>query len=90
MTSACRVEMLPEPMEAALEDIESGPLDVFFALGIVNPFGPTLSFVGAAGKSSRTCIIRNRLGAIVWPLSVDRACVVRVCDSGRGPLQSSR
>ncbi len=51
MTSACRIEMLREPMEATLEDIESGPLDVFFALGIVNPFGPTLSFVGAVGKS---------------------------------------
>ena len=57
MTSACRIEMLPEPMEATLEDIESGPLDVFFALGIVNPFGPTLNFVGAVGKSTAGAVL---------------------------------
>lgn len=49
MTSRCRIEMLAEPLEATIEDVESGPLDVFFAFGIVNPFGPTLSFVGAIG-----------------------------------------
>lgn len=57
MTRACRIEMLAEPMEATLEDIESGPLDVFFTLGIVNPFGPTLSFVGALGKSTAGAVL---------------------------------
>jgi hypothetical protein len=42
--------MYPQPLETALSDLDGAVLDVFFAHMIVNPFGPTLTFVAAAGK----------------------------------------
>ena len=50
MSTPCSIEMYPEPLETSLSDLDGAPLDVFFAHMIVNPFGPTLTFVAAAGK----------------------------------------
>jgi len=47
--SRCVISLLPERLPSTFERIECASLEVFFALGIVNPFGPTLSFVAAVG-----------------------------------------
>jgi hypothetical protein len=48
--SQCLIDLLPERLPSSFEAIESARLDVFFALGIVNPVGPTFSFVAAVGE----------------------------------------
>ena len=50
MSTPCSIEMYAEPLETSLRDLDGAVLDVFFAHFIVNPFGPTLTFVAAAGK----------------------------------------
>ena len=50
MSTPCSIEMYKEPLETLLSDLDGAVLDVFFAHLIVNPFGPTLTFVAAAGK----------------------------------------
>ena len=50
MVIPCSIEMYAEPLETSLSDLDGAVLDVFFAHLIVNPFGPTLTFVAAAGK----------------------------------------
>lgn len=50
MTTRCSIELYDKPVSTSLEDLDGSPLDVFYALGIVNPFGPTLTVVAAAGK----------------------------------------
>ena len=50
MSTPCSIEMYPQPLETSLSDLDGAVLDVFFAHMIVNPFGPTLTFVAAAGK----------------------------------------
>lgn len=47
--SLCMIELLPEHVPLSFEAIECAPLEVFFGLGIVNPMGPTFSFVAALG-----------------------------------------
>ena len=49
MSTQCKIEIYSEAIEASLADLEGTPLDVFYALAIVNPFGPTLNFVAAVG-----------------------------------------
>ena len=48
MSTPCSIEMYAEPLETSLSDLDGAVLDVFFAHLIVNPFGPTLTFVAAA------------------------------------------
>lgn len=50
MPSECHLEILKQPRQASLEDIESSPAGTLFALGIVNPFGPTLTWVAILGE----------------------------------------
>lgn len=50
MGTPCPIEMYAEPLETSLSDLDGAVLDVFFAHLIVNPFGPTLTFVAAAGE----------------------------------------
>ena len=50
--SACQFSLFDEPTALSLDDLDGSSLDVFFATGIVNPFGPTLSVVAAAGEPS--------------------------------------
>lgn len=50
MSTPCLIEMYEEPLVTSLSDLDGAALDVFFAHLIVNPFGPTLTFVAAAGK----------------------------------------
>jgi hypothetical protein len=52
MTTRCSIELYDKPVSTSLEDLDGSPLDIFYALGIVNPFGPTLTFVAAAGNPS--------------------------------------
>ena len=40
------------PLPATFEDVEDAELEVFFALGIVNPRGPTLTYLAAVGSPS--------------------------------------
>ena len=47
--SRCVISLLPERLPSTFESIECASLEVFFALGIVNPAGPTFSFVAAVG-----------------------------------------
>ena len=49
MTRPTRLEMLEAPVPMALDDLESAPLCAFFALGTVNPYGPTLAFTASLG-----------------------------------------
>ena len=50
MSTHCSIEMYTKPLETSLSDLDGADLDVFFAHMIVNPFGPTMTFVAAAGK----------------------------------------
>jgi hypothetical protein len=52
MSTPCSVQMYSEPITSSLEDLDAANLDVFYALVIVNPFGPTLTFVASAGKAT--------------------------------------
>jgi hypothetical protein len=49
MSTPCSIEIYPQPLETSLSDLDGAVLDVFFAYMIVNPFGPTMTFVAAAG-----------------------------------------
>jgi hypothetical protein len=49
MSTPCSIEIYPQPLETSLSDLDGAVLDVFFAYMIVNPFGPTTTFVAAAG-----------------------------------------
>lgn len=44
--------MYAEAIKSSLEDVDGADLDVFYALVIINPFGPTLTFVASVGKST--------------------------------------
>ena len=52
MSTPCSVQMYAEPITSSLEDLDGADLDVFYALVIINPFGPTLTFVASVGKST--------------------------------------
>lgn len=52
MSTPCSVQMYAEPITSLLEDLDGADLDVFYALVIINPFGPTLTFVASVGKST--------------------------------------
>jgi hypothetical protein len=52
MSTPCSVQMYAAPITSSLEDLDGAELDVFYALVIVNPFGPTLTFVASVGKST--------------------------------------
>ena len=61
MTRPTRLEMLEAPVPMALGDIETTPLCAFFALGTVNPYGPTLAFTAAVGpwaSGARAAVVR--------------------------------
>lgn len=44
--------MYAEAIKSSLEVVDGADLDVFYALVIINPFGPTLTFVASVGKST--------------------------------------
>lgn len=52
MSTPCSVKMFAEPITSSLEDLDGAVLDVFYALVIINPFGPTLTFVASVGNSA--------------------------------------
>ena len=61
MNQTTRLEMLDVPVVLALADIETTPLCAFFALGTVNPYGPTLAFAAALGpwaSGARASVVR--------------------------------
>jgi len=51
MTSSCKIKLYDKPILLELDDLDGSHLDVFFAYGIVNPFGPTLNFVTTASSN---------------------------------------
>ena len=52
MSAPCSVQMYAEPITSSLEDLDGADLDIFYALVIVNPLGPTLTFVASVGKAT--------------------------------------
>jgi len=53
MSTPCSIEMYARQLETSLSDLDGAALDVFFAHMIVNPSGPTITFVAAAGKPQK-------------------------------------
>lgn len=53
MSTPCSIEMYARQLETSLSDLDGAALDVFFAHMIVNPSGPTFTFVAAAGKPQK-------------------------------------
>jgi len=62
------LEMYQEPLTGTFEDVESDELEVYFALGIVNPRGPTLTYVAAVG-SPRLGVPRPIVHVMLNPFS---------------------
>ena len=50
-SNKCTIELFEEPLYLTLDDIDDSYLQVYFAFGIVNPYGPTLTFVATAGDA---------------------------------------
>ena len=68
MNRPTRLELLDVPVALALDDLETTPLCAFFALGTVNPYGPTLAFAAALGpwaSGARAAVVR----AVVDPFA---------------------
>lgn len=61
MAEYAEFEFFDEPIDFSFEDIEGARLEAFIIAGIVNPFGPTLSFVASVGLSDRRPIISAML-----------------------------
>ena len=51
MPSSCKITLFENPISLELDDLDGSHLNVFFAYGIVNPFGPTLTFVATASSN---------------------------------------
>ena len=51
MPSSCKITLFENPISLELDDLDGSHLNVFFAYGIVNPFGPTLTFVASASSN---------------------------------------
>ena len=49
MTSNCSIELFETPLDATYDDLKSDTLDIIFSCFIVNPYGPTLTFVATLG-----------------------------------------
>jgi TPR repeat protein len=49
MNTKSTLEIYERAIPASFEDVDDTVLEVFFALGIVNPLGPTLTYVAAIG-----------------------------------------
>ncbi|TXH06737.1 MAG: hypothetical protein E6R09_01010, partial [Rhodocyclaceae bacterium] len=50
-------EYFETPIEFCVDDIEGGDFEAFLVTGVVNPFGPTLSFIAAVGRGERRPLI---------------------------------
>lgn len=64
MARPTTLEMLDVPLPADLAALESTPLCALFALGIVNPYGPTLHVVASVGPwaaGARTAVVHLAL-----------------------------
>jgi hypothetical protein len=61
MTGAAKFEYLETPIDFSLEDIEGAYLEAFVITGIVNPYGPTLSFLATVGRSERRPLVYTML-----------------------------
>jgi hypothetical protein len=51
VASSAEFKFLQTPVEFSVDDIESAHLESFVVTGIVNPMGPTLTFLATAGKA---------------------------------------
>ena len=51
MASSAEFKFLQTPVEFSVDDIESAHLEAFVITGIVNPMGPTLTFLATAGRA---------------------------------------
>ena len=49
MNKASELEIYAAPIESTLDDVVGEDINIFFATVIVNPFGPTVTVVGAVG-----------------------------------------
>ncbi len=51
MSTPCSIQMYAKPIESSLVEMVGADLDILYALVIVNPFRPTLTFVATVGNS---------------------------------------
>jgi hypothetical protein len=51
VASSAEFKFLQTPVEFSVDDIESAYLEAFVITGIVNPMGPTLTFLATAGRA---------------------------------------
>ena len=51
MASSAEFKFLETPVEFSVEDIEGAHLDALVLTGIVNPVGPTLTFLATVGRA---------------------------------------
>lgn len=62
------ITIYPSPISASFDDVDDVAIEVFFALGIVNPHGPTLTYVAAIGEP-RLGIQRTLVAVLLNPFS---------------------
>lgn len=57
MASSAEFKFLQAPVEFSVDDIESAHLEAFVITGIVNPMGPTLTFLAAVGRAAERPLV---------------------------------
>ena len=68
MNVKSELKLHPKPIPASFDDVDDVSIEVFFALGIVNPHGPTLTYVAAIGEP-RLGIPRTLVAVLLNPFS---------------------
>lgn len=64
------LDLFESPIPATFEDVDDVELEIFFALGIVNPYGPTLTYVAAIGEP-KLGVSRQLVSVLLNPFSQD-------------------
>lgn len=61
MRKLAEIQLLETPIECAVEDVEGVHLTPFLITGIVNPFGPTLTFLASVGEGPARAVVQGWL-----------------------------
>jgi len=57
MASSAELNFLERPIEFSVDDIEGAHLEAFVITGIVNPMGPTLTFLATVGRAAERPLV---------------------------------
>lgn len=57
MASCAELNFLERPIEFSVDDIEGAHLEAFVITGIVNPMGPTLTFLATVGRAAERPLV---------------------------------